>query len=302
MIKKARVWMQAARLRTLPLSVSGILLGNAYCLSNPNFSWILFWLMLFTGILFQIISNLANDYGDGTKGTDNAHRVGPKRTLQLGLLTSKELKTGMIMTSLLALGCSLIIIWLAFGTSSLYYLILFLGLSCLSVWAAVSYTVGNNAYGYSGLGDLFVFLFFGLLSVLGSAFVQQQYISTRLVELALIIGFLSVGVLNLNNMRDRENDAAMGKNTLVVFLGNRNARWYHLTLISLATLLMVKIFIPFLSAYFSLPLLALIPLAIHFLRVYKNKNPKLLDPELKHLALSTFAFSALTFLYYFLRL
>lgn len=296
MINKARVWIQAARLRTLPLSVSGILLGNAYCLYNPKFSWILFGLMLFTAILFQIISNLANDYGDGVKGTDNANRVGPKRTLQSGLLTSQELKTGIIITTLLALGCSLMIIWLAFGASSLFNIFLFLGLSGLCIWAAISYTVGKNAYGYSGLGDLFVFLFFGLLSVLGSAFVQQQFISIRLVELALIIGFLSVGVLNLNNMRDRENDAAVGKNTLVVYMGNKTAKGYHFVLLGLAVFFIIKIFLTLPIANFRFPLLALLPLMFHFFRVLKNKDPRFLDPELKTLSLTAFAFSVLTFI------
>ncbi len=302
MIKKARVWIQAARLRTLPLSVSGIFLGNALCLSNPDFSWLLFGLMLLTATLFQIISNFANDYGDGIKGTDNAQRVGPMRTLQSGLLSSKELKTGIALMALFAFASSVVVIWLAFGSSSLLYFLLFLGLSGLSIWAAISYTVGKKAYGYSGFGDLFVFLFFGLLSVLGSAFLQQQFVTLPLVALALVSGLLSVGVLNLNNMRDRENDKAVGKNTLVVMLGSKNAKIYHMVLLGLAMLIICVVFIFDSNVYFWLPLWALAPLAYHFFHVLKNENPKLLDPELKRLALSTFAFSVLTFLCYYLAL
>ena len=300
MTNKARVWLQAARLRTLPLSISGILVGNGYSLSHPRFSWVLFYLMLTTAILFQIISNFANDYGDGVKGTDNANRVGPQRALQAGLLTPTELKRGIFLTSLLALVVSFVALFLAFGLTSIPYFIVFLFLSLASVWAAISYTVGKNAYGYSGLGDLFVFLFFGLLSVLGSYFVQTQTITSEVVLLALVVGFLSVGVLNLNNMRDRENDATVGKTTMVVWLGPARAKSYHYLLLVAAMTLILIVFIKETYAYFWLPFLALGPLGLHFFRVSRNKNPQTLDPELKTLALSTFAFSVLSFITFYL--
>ena len=300
MFNKARVWIRAARLRTLPLSVSGILLGNGYSLKHPNFSWLLFLLMLCTAILFQIISNFANDYGDGIKGTDNRNRVGPKRTLQSGMLSAIELKQGIVITAIIALCFSSTTIVLAFGTNSLFYFILFIVLSFLCVWAAISYTVGKNAYGYVGLGDLFVFLFFGLLAVIGSSFVQLQNISKTSLQLSLIVGLLAVGVLNLNNMRDRENDAAVGKNTLAVLLGNKLAKIYHYSLLGLAIALILVLFMNLSGPYFWLPITAVIPLLVHFFRVYKNDNPKLLDPELKTLALSAFVFSALSFLTFYM--
>ena len=300
MFNKARVWIQAARLRTLPLSVSGILLGNGYSLKHPSFSWLLFLLMLCTAILFQIISNFANDYGDGIKGTDNRNRVGPKRALQSGMLSARELKRGIVITAIIALCFSSITIILAFGTDSLFYFILFIVLSFLCVWAAISYTVGKNAYGYVGLGDLFVFLFFGLLAVIGSSFVQLQTISRTLLQLSLIIGLLAVGVLNLNNMRDRENDAAFGKNTLAVLLGDKRAKIYHYSLLGLAITLIFVVFLNLSGPYFWLPITTVVPLVVHFFRVYKNVNPKLLDNELKTLALSVFAFSALSFLTFYM--
>ena len=296
MMIKTKVWIRAARLRTLPLSVSGIIVGNALSLSDNSFSWTLFLLMLLTAMSFQIISNLANDYGDGIKGTDNDARLGPERVFQAGLLSKTELKNGIFVSCVFALILAITVIFLAFGASSLFYLGIFLSLSFLSVWAAISYTVGDGAYGYRGLGDLFVLLFFGGLSVLGSYFVQLKTIDLREVLFAVVIGFLSVGVLNLNNMRDRENDAAVGKRTLAVFLGKGKAKLYHLFLIGGAIVVLFGVFYTAEHKYFWLPLLIILPLAWHMKVVINNKLPKNLDPELKKLALSTFFLSILIFI------
>ena len=296
MMIKTKVWIRAARLRTLPLSVSGIIVGNALSLSDNSFSWTLFLLMLLTAMSFQIISNLANDYGDGIKGTDNDARLGPERVFQAGLLSKTELKNGIFISCVFALILAITLIFLAFGVSSLFYLGIFLALSFLSVWAAISYTVGDGAYGYRGLGDLFVLLFFGGLSVLGSYFVQLKTIDLREVLFAVVIGFLSVGVLNLNNMRDRENDAAVGKRTLAVFLGKGKAKLYHLFLIGGAIVVLFGVFYTAELKYFWLPLLIILPLAWHMKVVINNKLPKNLDPALKNLALSTFFLSVLIFI------
>ena len=162
MLNQTQVWIRAARLRTLPLSLSGIIVGNALCLSDLNFSWLLFLLLSLTAISFQIISNLANDYGDGVKGTDNDQRLGPQRVLQAGLLSRELLKKGIYVSSATALLLALGSIFYAFGTSSWMYVLIFLSLSVLSVWAAITYTVGEGAYGYRGWGDFFVLLFFAL--------------------------------------------------------------------------------------------------------------------------------------------
>ena len=176
-MQQIKVWLSAARLRTLPLSISGILVGNSLCLDQSSFSWGLFVLMILTATSFQIISNFANDYGDGIKGTDNENRIGPKRILQQGLLSKEILKKGIIVMSLIAIILSCTLIFFAFSGQSWLNIIIFLCLTVFSIWAAISYTVGDNAYGYMGLGDLFVLLFFGGVSVLGSYFVQLKTLS-----------------------------------------------------------------------------------------------------------------------------
>ena len=299
-MKQIKVWLKAVRLRTLPLSVSGILIGNSLCFQDPKFSGILFVLMLFTAISFQIISNFANDYGDGVKGTDNDNRLGPKRVLQQGLLSREILKKGIVIISLISLLLAFVLIFLAFGSNSWYYILIFIGLSFASVWAAIFYTVGNKAYGYYGFGDLFVFLFFGGVSVLGAYFIQLKTFSYPAILLSLVVGFLSVGVLNLNNMRDIDNDAFVGKRTLVVIMGAAIAKKYHLLLLIVSVSILVYVFSSVSIRFFWIPYLAIIPLIVHFISVLKNSNPKFFDPELKKLSLSIFFLSLLVFLSFYL--
>jgi 1,4-dihydroxy-2-naphthoate octaprenyltransferase len=299
-MKQLKVWLKAVRLRTLPLSVSGILIGNSLCFQDPEFSGILFVLMLFTAISFQIISNFANDYGDGVKGTDNDNRLGPKRVLQQGLLSREILKKGIVIISLISLLLAFVLIFLAFGSNSWYYILIFIGLSFASVWAAIFYTVGNKAYGYYGFGDLFVFLFFGGVSVLGAYFIQLKTFSYPAILLSLVVGFLSVGVLNLNNMRDIDNDAFVGKRTLVVIMGAAIAKKYHLLLLIVSVSILVYVFYSVSIRFFWIPYLAIIPLIVHFISVLKNSEPKFFDPELKKLSLSIFFLSLLVFLSFYL--
>lgn len=299
-MKQLKVWLKAVRLRTLPLSVSGILIGNSLCFQHTEFSGTLFVLMLFTAISFQIISNFANDYGDGIKGTDNENRLGPKRVLQQGLLSRAILKKGIVIISLISLLLAFVLIFLAFGSNSWYYILIFIGLSFASVWAAIFYTVGNKAYGYYGFGDLFVFLFFGGVSVLGAYFVQLKTFSYPAILLSLMVGFLSVGVLNLNNMRDIDNDAFVGKRTLVVIMGAAIAKKYHLFLLIVSVSILVYVFSSVSLRFFWIPYLAIIPLIVHFISVLKNSEPKFFDPELKKLSLSIFFLSILIFFSFYL--
>ena len=295
-MQQIKVWLSAARLRTLPLSISGILVGNALSLNQPDFSWSLFVLMMLTAISFQIISNFANDYGDGVKGTDNENRIGPKRVLQQELLSKQVLKNGIIVMSFVALLLACILIFVAFGAQSLAYGTIFFGLALLSVWAAIFYTVGDKAYGYRGLGDLFVLLFFGGVGVLGSYFVQLKTFSWPVLLLGLAIGLFSVAVLNLNNMRDRINDGVVGKRTLAVLLGAKAAKRYHFILIGSAMLLITTVFLIASYTFFWIPFIALIPLIMHLIKVIKISDPKQFDPELKKVALSTFFLSVLIFI------
>lgn len=296
-------WIEAARLRTLPLSVSGIIVGSMYALANPTdniltptevFNWRIFGFAILTTLGLQILSNFANDYGDGMKGTDNEDRIGPKRAIQSGAISPQAMKRAIIITSLLTLLSAVLLIYFAFSDTNIYYSLFYLVLGVLAIIAAIRYTIGARAYGYRGFGDVFVFVFFGLVSTLGVNFLYSQQIDLILVFPAMAIGFLSVGVLNLNNMRDEESDRKVGKNTLVVQIGGKKAKLYHYFLITFAMAL-VLVFALVNSFKFDqyLFLLAYFPLTKHLINVYKNKDPKALDPELKKLALSTFALSVL---------
>lgn len=296
-------WIEAARLRTLPLSVSGIIVGSMYALANPTdtiltptevFNWRLFAFAILTTLGLQILSNFANDYGDGIKGTDNEDRVGPKRAIQSGAITPEAMKIAIIMTSVLTLLSAILLIYFAFGNTNLSYSLFYLVLGILAIASAIRYTVGSKAYGYRGFGDVFVFIFFGLVSTLGVNFLYSKQLDIELFLPATAIGLLSVGVLNLNNMRDEESDRKVGKNTLVVQIGGKKAKLYHYFLVTFAMAL-VLVFALLNSFEFDqyLFLLAFIPLTKHLINVYKNEDNKALDPELKKLALSTFALSVL---------
>jgi len=296
-------WIEAARVRTLPLSVSGIIVGSFYALSSPTdevltptqvFNWTTFGLLLLTTIGLQVLSNFANDYGDGVKGTDNEDRVGPKRAIQSGVISPKAMKKAIVITTFLTFLSAVALIYNAFHFKYFYYSIIFLLLGIMAISSAIRYTVGKNAYGYKGYGDVFVFVFFGLVSTFGSYFMFAKELNWLLFLPSFTIGFLSVGVLNLNNMRDEESDRKAGKNTIVVQKGGEWAKKYHYFLIISAMVLAVLFAILnnfhfdqylFLAAYF--------PLTSHLMTVKRNRNPKLLDPELKKLALSTFFLSVL---------
>lgn len=289
--------MGAARLRTLPLSLSGILVGTALANEDGYFSSAIFMLSLLTTVAFQVTSNFANDYGDGTKGTDNDERIGPKRALQSGALSKTELKRGIAIASLISLVLATALIWFAFGIKDFWYLILFLLLALASIWSSIKYTVGKSAYGYKGMGDLFVFLFFGLVAVLGTEFLYTKQIEPISFLPAMAIGFLSVGVLNLNNLRDVVSDEKYGKNTLVVMMGFEKGKYYHafLLLTSLLTMLIFTL-LTNKSVVTAVYMLAFVPILLHLIKTMRTKIPKELDSELKKLALSTFLLSLLLYL------
>ena len=287
-------WIQAARLRTLPLSVSGIIVGSFYAMSQSMFNWKIVIFALSTTLGLQILSNFANDYGDGIKGTDNEDRVGPKRAIQSGVITPAAMKRALVITSILTLISAIVLIYVAFKDHNLGFSLFYLGLGILAIASAIRYTVGNSAYGYRGYGDLFVFIFFGLVSTLGIYLMFAKEMDWFLVLPATAIGFLSVAVLNLNNMRDEASDRKSNKNTLVVKMGGEKAKIYHYFLVISAMILVLEF------SYFKdfnidqyIYVLAFIPLIKHLVTVYKNKIPKELDPELKKVALSTFALSVL---------
>ena len=287
-------YIKAARLRTLPLSVSGIIVGSFLGNQFSNSSILessIFWLAMVTTIGFQVLSNFANDYGDGIKGSDK-NRTGEARMVASGIISPKHMKNAMIITTIITIIVALMLIYVAFGKENFGFSILFFLLGIASIAAAIKYTVGKSAYGYSGFGDLFVFLFFGLLSVVGSYFLYTKQLNFLIFLPATAIGFLSTAVLNLNNLRDFDQDKINQKNTLVVKLGITKAKKYHFFLI-FGALFASSIFVilNFSSVIQLLFLIAFIPLIKNLVTVTKNKQLPELDSELKKVALSTFLFA-----------
>lgn len=299
---KFKTWVDAMRLRTLPLALSSVLAGAAVVTDRVDFFGLTLAMIIVTTLLLQILSNLANDYGDSQHGTDNSNRVGPMRTVQSGAISKEAMKTAIFIVGSLAFISGLTLLYLSFirsGEWSTALLFLVIGLGAIA--AAIKYTAGDNPYGYRGLGDASVFIFFGLIGVSGSAFLLSGSFLWHSILPALSIGCFATAVLNLNNMRDFENDRNSGKRTLVVFLGLTRAKKYHTTLFIVGwTALLVYIF-SFSEHNALKAALAIIPIhAMHLKRVKAIKNAKHFDPELKKIALSTFFMALLLLLGSFL--
>jgi len=301
MSAKSKAWIGALRLRTLPLAAGGIILGSFLPEVNIAFSWTIFTLALLTAFGLQILSNLANDYGDFIKGTDNDKRLGPQRALQSGLITQPEMKRALIICGALTFALGISLILMAFGPEQMLQALGMLALGLAAIWAAIRYTVGKRPYGYAGLGDVFVVGFFGLVAILGVSFLYLGEINSVLVFPALSYGFLAAGVLNINNMRDIDNDRDSNKRTLVVIMGAQKARLYHASLILLAficqfiylwNLNLAACFSPFADTPdFRLRYVALfgfIPVIINSMKVLLPKqNPAEYNPFLKGLSLTS---------------
>lgn len=297
MSSQIKVWIQAARLRTLPLAAACVLVASAFALKEGVFRWEVFILTLLTTFFLQVLSNFANDYGDSENGADNVDRVGPQRAVQSGSIPAKSMFKAMVLLSILSLISGSSLIYIAFESSgfkveSLIFFILGLG----AIAAAIKYTAGKNPYGYSGFGDLSVFLFFGFLGVMGAFYMHGNHIDFSLVSPALCIGSLSTAVLNLNNLRDHRGDALAGKRTVVVRLGFERGKAYHLVLIVLAGISgFVTVHLISRMAVFSL--VALIIPILQLRKVYASVDGSDLDSELKKTALSTFLFSFMLFIF-----
>jgi 1,4-dihydroxy-2-naphthoate octaprenyltransferase len=290
-MEEIKPWLKAMRLRTLPLSISGIVLGTCFAYYNGHFNWWVLILAILTTISLQILSNLANDYGDSVNGVDNNTRVGPRRAVQSGEITPAEMLDAIKFNIIVVIVLTLALIWSAFGSTQFLFLLLFIFLGGVSVYAALNYTMGDSPYGYRALGDVFVFVFFGLVSTMGSYLLYMQTIDHVVVLPAIAVGLLSVGVLNLNNMRDLEADAKVGKITLAVKFGIKRAKKYHFFLIGGAMLITVIFSILYyVESYNFLYLLAFVPLVSHLKKIKAAKTPDDFDNQLKILALSTFLF------------
>ena len=283
-------WINAFRLRTLPLAFSCIIMGSGLAFGDDQFNLMVFVLALITTLFLQILSNLANDYGDFVKGTDNKNRVGPERTLQSGLITKDEMVKAMWIITLL---CSVFGVWLIYeGTKGLdlHRAGLFAILGLAAMGAAVKYTMGKNPYGYAGLGDVFVFLFFGWLGVIGSYFLHTHSIDIKIVLPASAIGFFTTAVLNINNMRDHEADAKSGKNTLVVRIGISWAKRYHFMLNFIGVLFIVLYTVPTINAIWCF-LFGFVLFIKPAREILRSKDYTSFDPYLKKQAIAIFLFT-----------
>ena len=287
---QAKVWISAFRLRTLPLALASIGMGSFLAASNHKFRVdILIWAAV-TTIFLQVFSNLANDYGDTQNGADSDLRQGPERAVQSGAISARSMKVGIIILGVLSFFSGLMLLNISIGLGSTAFYV-FLGFGLASIAAAYTYTAGNNPYGYAGLGDVSVLIFFGFLAVLGTYFLFTNEFSAINILPALSMGLFATAVLNVNNIRDIDSDRAAGKKSIALRLGHKKAVVYHLILLSFGFTSSL-IFLSFLPFEWSrlVVLLALIPLAINAKAIIQKKDPKSLDPYLKQMAISTLLF------------
>lgn len=293
MAKSIKPWIAAARLRTLPLALSGIVLGSLLAKADGNGSWVMFGLCVITATLYQILSNFANDLGDGVRGTDS-QRDGEARMVGSGVITAHAMKRVVVVTSIIALLLSALLIWYATERLDENLFVMFAVLAILSVLAALGYTLGKRPYGYMRLGEIMVFFFFGWVAVAGTYTITTGSFNPQVLWAASAIGLLASGVLNLNNIRDIHTDLSHGKKTVANALGFRYARVYHYILIILALdCVFVYNWMSDANWTRNLFFLAIPALLLHMLKVSKLKKPNDADPLLKDLALSTLALSVL---------
>lgn len=298
-------WIKAARLRTLPLSMSGIILGSFIARwriseEGGTWDWKIFALAILVTLLYQILSNFANDYGDGIKGTDQLRHDGAeKRAVASGRITANQMRNAVILFSVLSLVATLALLYLAFFRENLmqeFYVFVGLGIACII--SAIGYTVGKKPYGYLGLGDIFVFIFFGLVSVCGSYFLFTKTFDLDMLLPATAVGMLSAAVLNLNNMRDIVSDELSGKKTLALRLGFKNAMIYEVILLQLPLIIMLIFmmknglhtqgkYYAFIFFILMLPLMGLRR------KIMEVKEPKELDPFLKQVGILTLTMAVL---------
>jgi 1,4-dihydroxy-2-naphthoate octaprenyltransferase len=285
----SKAWLQAFRLRTLPLALSSILMGGFLAASVGAFQWSIFWLCITTTILLQILSNLANDYGDSINGADHAERKGPSRAVQSGAISARQMKGAILLFVLLSLASGISLLLVSFGWDWAAILF-FLGLGVLSIAAAISYTIGKKPYGYAGLGDFSVLLFFGLVGVMGSFYLFKKSISWLEILPALSCGFFSIAVLNINNIRDIESDRMAGKFSIPVRIGREKAVIYHwfLLLSGLAASIAYAT-LTYRSPFQFLFCLVMVLFLRNGLAVTQKPSADL-DPYLRQMALSTLLF------------
>lgn len=290
-----KVWLAAGRPRTLALAVASVGLGLFLAAARSQFRWTTGLLTLLTAFLLQILSNLANDYGDSLHGADSQQRAGPRRAVQSGLIRPQAMRRAVILVAILSIVCGLGLVWTSLGAGALWLVVLFLVVGAAAVWAAIAYTAGGHPYGYRGLGDLFVFLFFGWVGVAGSYFLQTRSLPAAIFLPATACGLFCVAVLNVNNVRDIDSDRRAGKLSIAVRLGPRRARLYHWgLLLGGLGLALLYVLLTYRSPWQFLFLLSAPLLLQNGLSVWRGRGSQELDPLLKQMSVATLLF-AITF-------
>jgi 1,4-dihydroxy-2-naphthoate polyprenyltransferase len=288
---KREAWLHAVRLRTLPLALASILAGSFLAKWQDAFRWEILLSASLTTIFLQILSNLSNDYGDTVHGADSSERQGPVRAVQSGIITLAEMKRAMYLFGFLSLISGLLLIFFALEDWKLF--LLFLGLGIAAIWAAITYTSGSNPYGYAGLGDISVFVFFGLTGVLGTYFLHTLSFEPMGVWIAISLGCFSTAVLNINNIRDIESDEKAGKKSIPVRIGREKAVQYNWVLLIIGYLSLVS-FALFSTQYFTLLAFLASPLMLKVgFGVQKASSSETTDPFLKIMAISTLLWTLL---------
>lgn len=282
-------WIKAFRLRTLPLGVMSIAMGSFFAYADNHFSWLIFALTLITTVFLQILSNVANDFGDSENGADNEFREGPERQTQIKAISKRAMKNAMVVLAVMAIVSGVSLLALAGIDTKVFIGFILLGLVC--VGAAIKYTAGDNPYGYAGLGDLSVLVFFGWVGILGTYYLQTQSFQWGYVLPATTCGLFMVGVLNINNIRDITSDKIAGKFSIPVRLGRERAVLYHWALLSLGLVLSIIFVLIDFRATIQLLFLITIPfLIINARSVSINHEAMKLDPYLKHMVFTTIIF------------
>lgn len=291
-------WISAARPRTLPLAFSSILMGSALANSSQaSFSWSIFGLTILTITLLQILSNYANDLGDYQNGADLADRVGPARAVQSGKITYKQMLNAINVLAVLCLASGIYLLYTAFGSFSnpSFYRFLLIGLACIV--AAITYTAGKKPYGYAGLGDISVYIFFGLVGVIGTYYLQNQNFNWWHLLPASSVGFLAVAVLNINNLRDIESDTRAGKKTIPVRFGKAFGITYHKALLLFSVIFNLVYFLNTINnQFYFVHILSVVLLSFSFIQIKKESKPDFIDTFLKKVALSSFVISLAYFI------
>lgn len=286
---RIKIWIQTFRLRTLPLALSSVLMGVIVSYMYHSFNLVVSLLSVLTTLFLQILSNLANDYGDGVKGTDNKDRLGPTRAIQSGEISLSEMRKAIVVFVFLSLVSGIALIF--YSGISLVNAAVLLMIGLLAIVAAIKYTVGEKAYGYSALGDLFVFIFFGPIAVMGTFYLNSHTLEWIVLLPSITMGLWSTAVLNLNNMRDIENDKSSGKTTFAVLLGIKNAKLYHVIIINAAFFALMYFEFLLERPWWNHLVFLLYPLFLMDIKkIDSEQDLKNLDPFLKKTALKIFFF------------